>query len=177
MGATLGSPPVSRLALVIQPCPPGLSAETTPSRDCKTSAIQATEDEVVELAAPLPFAFLFAFSVPRSKHPRPADARSPSRDSSFQCGLLPRGRLVSPSTNLFHSPWEWAATAHPPGNVWSAARLQAKNSDEKKWSAAMYSAYGEAFASGHDVLRALLFLSSMSASSALPKGRLRAGPV
>jgi single-strand DNA-binding protein len=22
---------------------------------------------------------------------------------------------VSPSTNLFHSPWEWAATAHPPG--------------------------------------------------------------
>ncbi len=33
----------------------------------------------------------------------------------FRCGLLPRGKLVSPSTNLFHSPWEWAATAHPPG--------------------------------------------------------------
>ena len=28
----------------------------------------------------------------------------------------------------------------PPGNVWSAARLQAKSSDEEKWSAAMYSA-------------------------------------
>ena len=33
----------------------------------------------------------------------------------FRCGLLPRGKLGSPSTNLFHSPWEWVATAHPPG--------------------------------------------------------------
>ena len=31
-------------------------------------------------AAPFWFAFLFAFSVPRSKHPRPSDARSPSQN-------------------------------------------------------------------------------------------------
>jgi len=49
------------------------------------------------------------------KHPRPADARSPSRDSwPFRCGLLPEA-----SSGPFHKslppPWEWAATAHPPG--------------------------------------------------------------
>jgi hypothetical protein len=31
----------------------------------------------VEIGAPFRFAFLSAFSVPRSKHPRPSDARSP----------------------------------------------------------------------------------------------------
>ena len=34
----------------------------------------------VEIAAPFRFAFLSAFSVPRSKHPRPSDARSPSQN-------------------------------------------------------------------------------------------------
>ncbi len=65
---------------------------------------------------------------------------------------------------------QWVATA------WSAVRLQVKSSNED-WSAAMYSACVEAFASGHDVLRSPLYLSSMSASSALPNDRLRAGPV
>jgi hypothetical protein len=39
------------------------------------------------------FAFLSAFSVPRSEHPRPSDARSPSQNplrASVRCGLLPR---------------------------------------------------------------------------------------
>ena len=50
---------------------------------------------------PFRFAFLSAFSVPRSEHPRPSDARSPSRNplcafkgaDSFpqaSCGLLPQ---------------------------------------------------------------------------------------
>jgi hypothetical protein len=86
-------------------------------------------------------------------------------------------RLLSFSADSVQSPWEWVATAHPPGNVWSAALLQAKSSDDEKWSAAMYSACDEAIASDHDVLRALLFLSSVSASSALPKDRLQAGPI
>jgi hypothetical protein len=97
--------------------------------------------------------------------------------ASARCGLLAPGKLGSLSADSVQSPWEWVATAHPPGNVWSAARLQAKSSDDEKWSAAMYSACDEAIASGHDVLRALLFLSSMSASSALPKDRLQAGPI
>jgi len=36
--------------------------------------------EAVEQAAPFRFAFLSAFSVPRSRHPRPSDARSPSQN-------------------------------------------------------------------------------------------------
>jgi hypothetical protein len=42
-------------------------------------------------AAPFRFAFLSAFSVPRSRHPRPSDARSPSQNplrASSRCGLL-----------------------------------------------------------------------------------------
>jgi len=49
--------------------------------------------------APFRFAYLSAFSVPRSKHPRPSDARSPFRDplcASLRCGLLPPGRLGNP---------------------------------------------------------------------------------
>jgi single-strand DNA-binding protein len=37
------------------------------------------------------------------------------RSAPFRCGLLPRDKLGSPSTNLFHSPWEGVAPAHPPG--------------------------------------------------------------
>ena len=37
----------------------------------------ATERGPLNRAAPFRFAFLSAFSVPRSKHPRPSDARSP----------------------------------------------------------------------------------------------------
>ena len=61
----------------------GASTEQAPSRCGATSAIPTAESEAFEHAAPIQFAFLFAFSVPRSKHPRPADARSPSRDSSL----------------------------------------------------------------------------------------------
>jgi hypothetical protein len=89
-----------------------VSAGPAPSRRCEPSAISTAESEDFEQSAPIQFAFLFAFSVPRSKHPRPADARSPSRVSNFQCGLLHRSKLLSPSTDLFHSPWEWTATAH-----------------------------------------------------------------
>jgi single-strand DNA-binding protein len=58
--------------------------------------------ETVEQGAPFRFAFLSAFSVPRSRHPRPSDARSPSKnplrasqevaDSCPQasCGPLPQ---------------------------------------------------------------------------------------
>ena len=60
-----------------------VSAGTAPSRPCETSAITTAEYEEFEQAAPIQFAFLFTFSVPRSEHPRPADARSPSRDSSL----------------------------------------------------------------------------------------------
>jgi hypothetical protein len=80
-------------------------------------------------AAPFRFAFLSAFSVPRAKHPRPSDARSPSQNplrASARCGLLPPGKLWSPSADSIQSPREWVATAHPLGNVWSATRLQAK---------------------------------------------------
>jgi hypothetical protein len=38
------------------------------------------EEKLLNRAAPFRFAFLSAFSVPRSKHPRPADARSPSQN-------------------------------------------------------------------------------------------------
>ena len=68
--------------------------------------------------APFWFAFQSAFSVPRSKHPRPSDARSPFRNPvcAFEgCGLLPPGKLWSPSADFVQSPREWVATAHPPG--------------------------------------------------------------
>jgi single-strand DNA-binding protein len=69
-------------------------------------------------AAPFRFAFLSAFSVPRSKHPRPSDARSPFQNplcASTRCGLLPQNKFGSPSADSVQSPWEWVATAHPPG--------------------------------------------------------------
>src|SRR5580704_4613366 len=69
-------------------------------------------------AAPFRFAFLSAFSVPRSEHPRPSDARSPFSKSAMRlrrCGLLPPGKLWSPSKDFVKSPWEWVATAHPSG--------------------------------------------------------------
>src|SRR6202022_716392 len=68
--------------------------------------------------APFRFAFLSAFSVPRSKHPRPSDARSLSQNplrASARCGLLTPGKLWSPSADSVHSPREWIATAHPLG--------------------------------------------------------------
>ena len=49
------------------------------------------EERPLNRAAPFRFAFLSAFSVPRSKHPRPSDARSPSQNplcASSRCGLL-----------------------------------------------------------------------------------------
>ena len=70
------------------------------------------------MSSPFPFAFLSAFSVPRSRHPRPSDARSPSRDplrASSRCGLLPQSKFGSPSADPFQSPREWVATAHPLG--------------------------------------------------------------
>src|SRR6202051_5031819 len=68
--------------------------------------------------APFRFAFLSAFSVPRSKHPRPSDARSPSQHplrASARCGLLAPGKLGSLSADSVQSPREWVATAHPLG--------------------------------------------------------------
>ena len=65
----------------------------------------------------------------------------------------------------------------PSGQCMVRRPIASEKLDEEKWSAAMYSACDEAIASGHDVLRALLFLSSMSASNALPKDRLQAGPI
>jgi single-strand DNA-binding protein len=67
---------------------------------------------------PSRFAFLSAFSVPRSRHPRPSDARSPPRIRCAplrRCGLLPPGKLWSPSADSVQSPREWVATAHPLG--------------------------------------------------------------
>src|SRR5271155_1744958 len=64
------------------------------------------------------FAFLSAFSVPRSKHPRPSDARSPFHNplrASARCGLLPQSKFGSPSADSVQSPREWVATAHPLG--------------------------------------------------------------
>lgn len=70
---------------------------------------------------------------------------------------------------------EWVATAHPLGNVCTAARLRAKSPDEE-CSAAMHSACVETCAFSHDVLRSPLHRSSMSASSAWPTtGYGRAG--
>jgi len=66
------------------------------------------------------FAFLSAFSVPRSEHPRPSDAHSPFQNplrASARCGLLPPGKLWSPSADSVQSPREWVATAHPPGKL------------------------------------------------------------
>jgi hypothetical protein len=92
-----------------------------------------------------------------------------------RCGLLPPDKLWSPSTDSVQAPREWVATAHPLGNVWSAARLQAKSSMRRSGLRQCIRPVVEAFASGHDVLRALLFLTSVSASSALPNDSLRAG--
>jgi hypothetical protein len=61
------------------------------------------------------------------------------------------------------------------GNVWSTTRLQAKSLLREYGLRQCIRPVVEAFASGHDVFRALLFLISMSASSALPNARLRAG--
>jgi single-strand DNA-binding protein len=61
---------------------------------------------------------LSAFSVPRSKIPRPSDARSPSQNplrASPRCGLLTPANVWSPSADSVQSPREWVATAHPPG--------------------------------------------------------------
>jgi hypothetical protein len=68
--------------------------------------------------APFRFAFLSAFSVPRSRHPRPSDARSPSQNplrASTRCGLLPQSKFGSPSADSIQSPREWVATAPPLG--------------------------------------------------------------
>jgi len=82
MGTTLGSMRVST-GRARHPALPAASVSIgpAPSRRGETSAIPTAESEEFEQAAPIQFAFLFAFSVPRSEHPRPADARSPSRDS------------------------------------------------------------------------------------------------
>ena len=62
-------------------------------------------------------------------------------------GMLPGLDGIPASTVLERLPllkYRNARGSHiyirPSGNVWSAARLQAKSSDERKWSAAMYSA-------------------------------------
>lgn len=60
-----------------------VSAGPATSHRCETSAIPTAECEAFEHADPIQFVFLVAFSVLRSKHPRPADARSSSRDSCF----------------------------------------------------------------------------------------------
>ena len=64
-------------------------------------AARAMSEGALNSAAPFRFAFLSAFSVPRSEHPRPSDARSPIRNplcafegvDSFpqaSCGPLPQ---------------------------------------------------------------------------------------
>jgi hypothetical protein len=71
----------------------------------------------LNFAAPFRFAFLSAFSVPRSKHP-PSDARSPFRNplcASQEVRTPSPGELWSPSADPVQSPWEWVAMAHPPG--------------------------------------------------------------
>jgi hypothetical protein len=81
-------------------------------------AARAMSEGALNSAAPFRFAFLSAFSVPRSEHPRPSDARSPFSKSAMRlrrCGLLPPGKLWSPSTDSVKSPREWVATAHPSG--------------------------------------------------------------
>jgi len=70
------------------------------------------------MAAPFRFAFLSAFSVPRSEHPRPSDARSPFRNPL--CALegadsCPHSESGSPSADSVQSPREWVAAAHPLG--------------------------------------------------------------
>jgi hypothetical protein len=57
------------------------------------------EGSPLNRAAPFRFGFLSAFSVPRSKHPRPSDARSPTQNplrASMRCGLLPQSKFGSP---------------------------------------------------------------------------------
>jgi len=88
---------------------------SAPSRRGETSAIPTAESEEFKHAAPIQFAFPFAFSVrAQSTHAQRTHALPPEI-LVFQMWTPPRGKLWSPSTNLFHSPWEWAATAHPPG--------------------------------------------------------------
>jgi hypothetical protein len=65
------------------------------------------EERPLNRAAPFRFAFLSAFSVPRSKHPRPSDARSPFHNplrASARCGLLPHSESGSPSADSVQSP-------------------------------------------------------------------------
>jgi len=81
---------------------------------------RAMSEGALNSAAPFRFAFLSAFSVPRSEHPRPSDARSPFSKSAMRlrrCGLLPPGKLWSLSTDSVKSPREWVATAHPSGKL------------------------------------------------------------
>ena len=77
-----------RLSAVVHPTLCGVRTIQFPSaRPPQSRRI----NEEVEHAAPFPFAFLVAFSVPRSEHPRPSDARSPSRHSlrAFQVWTPP----------------------------------------------------------------------------------------
>ena len=59
--------------------------------------------EALNSAAPFRFAFLSAFSVPRSKHPRPSDARSPAKDSlrAFQAWTPPPRQARVPFHDRF----------------------------------------------------------------------------
>ena len=85
------------------------------SRHLRTTVHKA---EPLNRLAPFRFAFLSAFSVPRSRHPRPPDARSPFLNplrASLRCGLLPHSKFGSPSADPAQSPREWVATAHPLG--------------------------------------------------------------
>jgi len=114
------------------------------------------QTRIVEQTAPFRFAFLSAFSVPHSKHPA-------LRTHAF----LPRFR---------YAPLR-GADSIPHSDVWSAARLQARNAMRRIGLRQCIRPVGEALASGHDVLRALFDLTSPSASSALLWARLRVGPV
>jgi hypothetical protein len=63
------------LALVILPADCGMTLLVS-----ELSLQLAPKERPLNRAAPFRFAFLSAFSVPRSKHPRPSDARSPSQN-------------------------------------------------------------------------------------------------
>jgi hypothetical protein len=101
------------------PCHPTTSASlSTPFCFCDPSAIEHSKREEVEhsqLHFRLPFCLRSACRAKNTPALRTYALLPKIRSAPFRCGLLPRGKLGSPSQKSFQSPREWVASAHPSG--------------------------------------------------------------
>src|SRR5271170_7191864 len=114
MDATLSySQPIS--APVVQLCLRSGQRSPAAARPLQNLGGSMGDRRKGQLHFPLPFCLRSACRAQNTPALRTHALLPDIRYRAFQCGLLPRGKLGSPSTNLFHSPWEGVAPAHPPG--------------------------------------------------------------